>query len=139
MHRIVLFIVVLSLGKPYSPHKQIIVQGCNGLLKVGVTADAKVFGAPRSQKKIGLTCHLCATRKAFLLGELFLPEMFGHFVCGHFAMPNTEYPVKYLSGNRMSYRISCLIPDVRPQICGRLNTEFFIRSDIILAYNIGLL
>ena len=56
-------------------HRQIIVQGCNGLLKVGVTADAKVFGAPRSQKKIGLTCHLCTTRKAFLLGELLLQEI----------------------------------------------------------------
>jgi len=49
--------------------KRKICKGCNGLLKVGVTADAKVFGAPRSQKKIGLTCHLCATRKAFLLVE----------------------------------------------------------------------
>ena len=88
-----------------------------------MTADAKVFGAPRSQKKIGLTCHLCATRKAFLLGELFLPEMFGHFVCGHFAMPNTEYPVKYLSGYRISDRIFYRIPDVQPWIYGRLNAE----------------
>ena len=98
-------------------HRKIIVQGCNGLLKVGVTADAKVFGAPRSQKKIGLTCHLCTTRKAFLLGELLLPEIKVSRYLANFdaaflqgRIPNiwanicpvTGYLAKYPIGYRMS-------------------------------------
>jgi len=49
--------------------KRKLCKGCNNLLKANVTADVKIFGKHRSQKKVGLTCHICRTRRAFLLAE----------------------------------------------------------------------
>jgi len=49
--------------------KRKICKGCNALLKAGVTADAKIFRKHKTQKKVGLTCKLCNTRKSFLLAE----------------------------------------------------------------------
>ena len=49
--------------------KRLLCKGCSCLLKPHHTAVVKVTGKHRSQKKIGLTCDLCSTRKCILIAN----------------------------------------------------------------------
>lgn len=49
--------------------KRLVCKGCSCLLKPNHTAVVKIMGKHRSQKKIGLTCDLCSTRKCILISN----------------------------------------------------------------------
>lgn len=49
--------------------KRMLCKGCSSLLKPDKSADVRIFGKHRSQKKIGLTCHICGTQRSFLIAD----------------------------------------------------------------------
>lgn len=57
-----------GLIRPHRDVKRKICKGCHGLLVPGQTSTVSLAG-PSKQKKIGIVCQLCTTKKCFLLEE----------------------------------------------------------------------